>query len=209
MARKSTLGGKPAKMTPVSPTPMTTGDVHGGGTKSGQFPGERQRVGVFEAGDGYDEIDNTGQASEDPRGTDPALAGDYVHSVKSNAQGAAPGKDQVKHPNERVEVSIQHSAGQYPGIPVPISYGPAFDGLDNADEDGSLGGVTRGPQQREQNVGDVRGGQYPGIPQEWPFHGTADDTRSIEKNEGADLNLREVPEDDQNLGGRMVEDSNP
>jgi hypothetical protein len=208
MARKSTLGGKTAdKETPPSPTKMTEGDVHGSGAKSGQYPGERQHSGIIPSA--TEEV-NTGQASEDPRGTDPALAGHYVHSDKSNAQGRAPGKTQVHNPNERLEVTIPHSAGQYPGIPVPIRYGEGFDGIAEASEAGDVqGDVTYAPQPRESGVGNVRGGQYPGIPQEWPFHGSADDTRGIEKNEGADLNLREVPEDDQNLGGRTVEDGNP
>jgi len=207
MARKSTLGGLTAdKETPPSPTKMTTGDVHGSGAKSGQYPGERQWEGMAEAGVQH-EPTNTGQASEGGRGTDPALAGDYVHSAKSNSQGPTPGKFQVKNPNERLEVSIPKAEGQYPGIPVPMTYGEGFDGL--RDTKGSLGGATYDTQTRESGVGNVRGGQYPGIPQAPLFAGNADDVRGISKDEGADLNLREVPEDDQNLGGRMVENANP
>ncbi len=163
--RKSTLGGKPAKMTPESPTRMTEGDVHGSGSKSGQYPGERQQIGEAEAGPQQDEL----APATSVRGVDPNLAGHYVRSARSQAQGAAPGKTQVKNPNQPLKPSmggtLGSEGGQFPGIPVPLPPGN-LDGIGEEDVDGALGGATRGPQPRERNVGGARGGQYPGIPQE-------------------------------------------
>src|SRR5947209_4350446 len=187
MARRASMSvtGK-AKMTPVSPT----GDAQrsGGAAKSGQYPGRRQSEGEAEG----NEMDQLAPATS-VRGVDPALAGSYVHTAKSLSQGAAVGKDQVKNPNE--PLAAAYPGGQYPGVPVTITYGEGFDGV--ADPGGNLAGATEKPQAREGGTGAI-GGQYPGVSQ--AIEGLAgamaasDETRSILDNEGKNINLRDVVE---------------
>lgn len=156
MPRKQAIGGaRSPSTTPGSPTP----DVQrtGGASKSGQYPGRRQDVGE---GEGRDR-DSLAPATSQ-RGVDPALTGSFVRSARSNAQGSAPGKDQVKNPNE--PLAAAYPGGQYPGIPVPLRYGEGFDGV--SDPGGNQAGAkTRGAQEREGQVGGAAGGQYPGVPQ--------------------------------------------
>jgi len=136
------------------------------------------------------------------RGVDPALTGSYVHSARSNSQGSAPGKDQVKNPNE--PMATAYPGGQYPGVPVPLTYGEGFDGL--ADPGGNLAGATRKAQAREGATGAVAGGQYPGVAQVVEglagAGAEADYDRSISNDEGKDLNVRMVVEGgpDENAG---------
>jgi len=157
MARKQAIGGaRSPSTTPRSPTP----DVQrtGGASKNGQYPGRRQNVGEAEAGQDRDHL----APPVNQRGSDPALAGNYVRSAQSRSQGAAPGKDQVKNPNE--PLASAYPGGQYPGIPVPLTYGEGFDGV--SDPGGNQAGAkTRGAQEREGSVGGAAGGQYPGVAQ--------------------------------------------
>jgi hypothetical protein len=205
MPRKAsmTVTGK-AKMTPVSPTadePSPTA----GAAKSGQYPGLRQNEGEAEAAQMVDHL----APATSVRGVDPALAGSYVHSARSNSQGRAPGKDQVKNPNEPMAPSaggtLGAAGGQFPGIPVTINYSE-FDEV--ADPEENLAGATKAPQSREGMVG-ATARHYPGVPQ--TVEGLAGQAKSsFADNLGIELpdnvlNPREVPENDQNLGGRKVE----
>jgi hypothetical protein len=196
-----TVTGK-AKVTPVSPTadePSPTG----GAAKSGQYPGLRQNVGEPE-----------GQASDalapavSVRGVDPALAGDYVHTERSMSQGRAPGKEQLHDPQMPVAPSaggtLGAAGGQFPGIPVQLTYGEGFDAL--ADSTEGLAGATKPPQAREGMVG-VSARHYPGVPQVVEglagAGAEADTVRSISNDEGVDINVREVGTTG-NVGARHV-----
>ncbi len=206
MSHKSSFGGAArAGTTPRSPTSVEPAPT-GGAAKSGQYPGIRQNEGAAEAGQTADHLAPPTSA----RGTDPALAGDYVHNARSGAQGPTPGKDQVKSPNEPLAPAaggtLGSAGGEYPGIPVPLNWGE----LDSVpDPEYNLAGATKGPQPREGAVG-VSAKHYPGVPQH--IEGLAgadgsDDVRSILENEGDDLNLRGVggASEGNSVGGRTVE----
>src|SRR5206468_953107 len=61
-------------------------------------------------------------------------------------------------------LAAAYPGGQYPGVPVPMTYGEGFDGV--SDNSGNLAGAKpRGSQERESGTGDVAGGQYPGVAQ--------------------------------------------
>jgi hypothetical protein len=160
MARKSTViggqSGKVARDTPPSPT-RDVPSPKGGGSRVGQYPGKGQTA---LASDG----DPIAPATS-VRGVDPALAGKFVHSARSNAQGPTPGKSQVHNPNEPLAPSgggtLGSAGGEYPGYKVPMTYGEGFDGLSDPGE--NLAGATREPQAREGSVA-APGKHYPGIP---------------------------------------------
>lgn len=211
MARRAsmTVTGK-AKMTPVSPT-ADEPSPKGGAAKSGQFPGLRQGVGEAE-GNAADTL----APAVSVRGTDPALTGDYVHTERSMSQGRAPGKEQLHDPQMPVAPSaggtLGAAGGQFPGIPVTLTYGEGFDTVPDPTE--NLAGATKPAQPREGGVG-VSARHYPGVPQ--VIEGLAgalaasDEDRSIMDNEGDNINLRDEvfggPNENQgtDTGARNVE----
>lgn len=131
--------------------------------KSGQFPG----TGLTAA-----------RGNGESRGTDPALAGHYVTREQLRGQGPTPGKDQVREPQTLPNMT----GGQFPAREQGLHFTDPPEVAKNS-----------GPQARESAA--YGGGQFPGVPQHIEGLGggsDADTVRSIEKNEGSDLNLRGV-----------------
>ena len=135
-------------------------------SKSGQYPGT-----------GFTSAKGNGES----RGTDPALAGHYITREQLRGQGPTPGKDQLKDPSEPTPMT----GGQFPGIKQ---------GLFQVNDPEVV--RNTGPQPRTTVA--PSGGQFPGVSQSIEGLGggsDANDAKSIEKNEGSDLNLRGVGAD--------------